>query len=68
MSEPARKTRKVLTLQEKVEILQKIDRGTKQLALADEYGVTPSTISHLKASKAAIEAEVGTCSLQRKTL
>ena len=50
-----RKTRKALTVAEKIEILNKIAAGAAdQVAIANEYGVTSSAISKIMPTMSSI--------------
>lgn len=46
--------RKSLSIQQKIEILQKLDKGTKNHELCNEYGVSSSTISTILKNKLKI--------------
>jgi hypothetical protein len=50
-SSGGKRRRHVLTLQQKVEVLRKIDRGVSVSRLRREYGVEQSTIYDIKAQK-----------------
>jgi hypothetical protein len=50
----SRKKRTVLTIAQKVEILNKISDGTDQAQLSDAYGVSQSVVSRIKKKENAI--------------
>ncbi|XP_003747271.1 jerky protein homolog-like [Galendromus occidentalis] len=50
-----RKTRTVLTLEQKEEILQSLEGGETQASLAERYGVDRSTISNIKKNASKIK-------------
>lgn len=54
MAQPAKRAKVTLNLKEKVEILAKLDKGVLGSVLANEYGVTKSTISYIKSKKSEI--------------
>lgn len=58
MKMAAKKTKPILSLEQKVEIIQKLDRGVKANRLASDYNVAESTISYIKKQKSEILAAV----------
>jgi hypothetical protein len=53
-SSGGKRRRHVLTIQQQVEVLRKIDRGVNESRLSREYGVGQSTINDIKATKQEI--------------
>lgn len=56
MAQASWRTKKTLNIEQKIEILTKLDKGTLGSALAKEYGVADSTISYIKSKKSEISA------------
>lgn len=56
MAQASRRTKKTLNIEQKIEILTKLDKGTLGSVLAKEYGVADSTISYIKSKKSEILA------------
>lgn len=54
MSQAPRRNKTTLNLQQKIDILTKLDKGTQGKVLAKEYGVSESTISFIKSQKKEI--------------
>lgn len=54
MEQALGRQKKRLNIQQKIEILTKLDKGTSGSALAKEYGVVESTISYIKSKKSEI--------------
>lgn len=54
MAQALRQPKQALNIQQKIEILTKLDKGTKGSVLAQEYGVAESTISYIKSKKSEI--------------
>lgn len=54
MAQAMRRNKKTLNLQQKIEILTKLDTGVQGKVLAEEYGVSKSTISYIKSQKKEI--------------
>lgn len=58
MAQSMQQIKKRLNIQQKVEILAKLDKGALGSALAKEYGVSESTISYIKSKKSEIMSAV----------
>lgn len=54
MAQALRRQKTTLNIQQKIEILTKLDKGTLGSVLAKEYGVAESTISYIKSKKSEI--------------
>lgn len=61
-----KRTKKTLSLSEKAEILAKLERGITAKRIAQDYGVSESTITYIKKQKSKILEAVASTSHDAK--